>query len=197
MGIIDKLMGFPRLYAAVQNSIAGSMHQEVKTSLSGALPDENGINILDLGCGVGDYSVLFKRATYTGMDLDENYIRSATTNYGRAGVTFLAGDATGIPFPDGSFDYCFSVGLYHHLPDDAVVTSLNEALRVAGSGRVIIIDAIYPSHGNGLGYILRRLDRGKFVRSFTAYEKLLRDHYTVHDISARRAGLLDYIFYRL
>lgn len=197
MSIIDKLMGFPRLYAAVQNNIAGSMHQEVKASLSGELPDENGVDILDLGCGVGDYSVLFEHATYTGMDLDENYIRSAATNYGRAGVTFLAGDATGIPFPDGRFDYCFSVGLYHHLPDDAVVASLKEALRVAGSGRVIIIDAIYPPHGNSLGYILRRLDRGKFVRSFTAYEKLLRDHYTVHEISARRAGLLDYIFYRL
>jgi ubiquinone/menaquinone biosynthesis C-methylase UbiE len=197
MSITDKLMGFPRLYAAVQNSIAGSMHQEVKTSLSRELTDKNGVDILDLGCGVGDYSVLFKQATYTGMDLDENYIRSAESNYGRSGVTFLAGNATRIPFPAGRFDYCFSVGLYHHLPDDAVVASLNEALRVAGVGRVIIMDAIYPPHGNCLGYVLRRLDRGKFVRTFTAYDKLLRDNFPVQEISARRAGLLDYIYYRL
>lgn len=197
MSVINYLMSFPRLYTAVQNIIAGPVHREVKASLIQELPDESGMEILDLGCGIGDYSILFNYATYTGLDLDENYIRSAKENYGRRGVKFLAADATSIPFPDGRFDYCFSVGLFHHLSDEAVVSSLHEVLRVAGSGRVIIMDAIYPPRGNYLGYILRRLDRGKFVRTFAAYEKLLRGQFPIQEISARRAGFLDYIYFRL
>ncbi|MBI1920704.1 MAG: class I SAM-dependent methyltransferase [Geobacter sp.] len=197
MGVINHLMGFPRLYAFVQNSIARSLHHQVKSSLCRDLPDKTGVDILDIGCGIGDYSVLFKQATYTGLDKDECYIHSATSKYGRPGVTFIAGDATKLSFSSGHFSYCFSVGLYHHLPDDAVVASLQEALRVAGPGRVIVMDAIFPPRGNFPGYLLRRLDRGKFVRTFTAYEQLLRNHFNVQEITAKRGGLLDYIYYRL
>ena len=190
-------MGVPRLYAAVQNTIAATAHQEVKATLSREISDEKGVEILDIGCGVGDYSVLYKHAKYTGLDNDHNYIRSSLSNYGRPNVNFIVADATRIPFPAGYFNYCFSVGLYHHLPDDAVVASLQEALRVAAPGKIIVIDAIFPISGNHLGYLLRRLDRGKFVRTFNAYETLLRKQFRVQEISAQRAGLLDYIYYRL
>ena len=197
MSITDYLMGFPRLYVTVQDYIATALHRDVKAGLSKAIPDENGIEVLDIGCGVGNYSNLFSRAAYTGLDWDDKYIQSAQARYGRDGVTFLAADATRISFPTGHFNYAFSVGLYHHLSDDAVIASLSEALRVAGSGQVIVYDAIYPLHGNLLGYLLRKLDRGKFVRTFKAYSQLLNDHFSVQEISAHRAELLDYIYYRL
>ncbi|MFC1664432.1 class I SAM-dependent methyltransferase [Pseudomonadota bacterium] len=197
MRIIDHLMGFPCLYAAVQNTIAAGLHRDVKTRLCNVIPDQKGVKILDIGCGLGDYSILFRQSVYTGLDWDERYIKRASAHYGRKGITFVVGDAAQISFPAGHFAYCFSVGLYHHMSDEAVVASLSEALRVAGPGKVTILDAIYPLRGNWPGYLLRKLDRGKFVRAFEAYSKLLNDHFSMQEISAHRAGVFDYIYYRL
>jgi ubiquinone/menaquinone biosynthesis C-methylase UbiE len=194
---VGRLMAVPQLYRAVQASVAGPLHRQVTAHLRAAIPDRPGIRVLDLGCGTGDYAVLFERAAYCGVDSDDRYVQAAAARVERANVTFAVGDATALEFPDASFDYCFSVGLHHHLPDDAVLRSLTDAVRVSAPGRVVVADAIFPPHGNWPGWVLRRLDRGKHVRRLDAYAALLRSRFPAVELRALRGGLLDYVLFRL
>jgi hypothetical protein len=89
------------------------------------------------------------------------------------------------------------VGLYHHLPDAAVLESLGQAQRVTVPGCVLVIDAIYPPRGNWPGYLLRRIDRGKHVRTLRRYEELLRSRFELLEIKAERGGFLDYVSFRV
>ncbi len=190
-------MAVPKLYQAVQASIAGPLHRQIRAHLAKVVPDEPSVHVLDVGCGVGDYAGVFERAAYRGIDLDAHYIAAARRERHGSNATFEVGDARALPFADGQFDYCISVGLYHHLADAAVVASLRDALRVSAPGNVLVFDAIFPPRGNWIGYALRRLDRGKHVRFLPEYEGLLRSHFQPAEIRAERAGLLDYIFFRL
>lgn len=47
---------------------------------------------------------------------------------------FVAGDATAMPFDDGSFDYAISVDVYEHIPEDQREAYLSELRRVAHKG---------------------------------------------------------------
>ena len=60
------------------------------------------------------------------------------------------------------------MGLFHHLPDDLVRATVSEMYRVVrGTGRVIVIDGIWPRSAarRPLAWATRRLDRGEWVRS--------------------------------
>ena len=47
---------------------------------------------------------------------------------------FVKGDATALPFEDGSFDYVVSVDTYEHIPPEARETYLSELRRTARRG---------------------------------------------------------------
>lgn len=47
---------------------------------------------------------------------------------------FVVGDATALPFEDGSFDYAVSVDVYEHIPDEVREKYLSELRRVARGG---------------------------------------------------------------
>jgi SAM-dependent methyltransferase len=195
--VVARLMSLPRLYRAVQSSIAGPLHRQVRERIAAAIPDAPQVRVLDLGCGVGDYAALFTRARYHGLDIDPRFVETARRSFTGDNITFAVGDARVLSFPDRAFDYCFSVGLYHHLPDAALVESLSQAQRVTSPGCVLVIDAIYPPRGNWPGYLLRKIDRGKHVRSLHDYEELLRSRFDVLEARAARGGFLDYVCFRL
>jgi SAM-dependent methyltransferase len=68
--------------------------------------------------------------------------------------------------------------LIHHLPDQAALQTIQEMHRVCRpGGHVMILDAVMPRHAwtRPVAYALRRLDRGRFVRTETALRKLLSE----------------------
>ncbi len=75
--------------------------------------------VLDAGCGTGRhvyFSNLFGAETTIGVDL--SYAVETAQRYNKSPNThIIQGDIFNMPFKDGIFDYAFSVGVLHHLPD--------------------------------------------------------------------------------
>lgn len=126
--------------------------------------------LLDVGCGTGRYAELLP-GNYYGIDVNEDYINYARKNY-KGG--FYVMDATDLKFPDGKFDFVFNVGIFHHMSDENVKMVLDEMKRVCKKGgKIFIIEPVYPSKLNFIGYLIFKFDRGKYTRTLEDLRTLL------------------------
>jgi len=102
-----------------------------------------GKRILDAGCGMGVFSIVFggKQARRViGIDLSEEGIRRArrVVNQLRlTNVTFMEGNILRLPFPDGSFDIVWSWGTVHHTAHPLM--ALSELIRVLKEGGTLFV----------------------------------------------------------
>jgi ubiquinone/menaquinone biosynthesis C-methylase UbiE len=89
--------------------------------------------LLEVGCGNGYYSEVFRRlsagVTYLGTDYSDAMIESARKNY--PNEKFEVADATSLPFANSSFDIVFNGVSLMHISDYGLAT--REAARVARS----------------------------------------------------------------
>ena len=99
-----------------------------------------GKRVLEIGTGVGtDARALIRRgASYTGINIDAG--STATTSaaletFGLPGQVLQA-DATRMRFPDASFDFVYSFGVLHHIPD--VQAAMREIRRVLKPGGEVL-----------------------------------------------------------
>ena len=98
---------------------------------------EDGENVLDIGCGCGDTTILAARATrrghVLGADLSRIQVAEARRLADAAGVSnasFEAADAQVHPFPAGAFDLVLSnFGLMFFDDPAAAFSNLRNALR--------------------------------------------------------------------
>jgi len=138
------------------------------TSLQEQLPAAR--MLLDVGCGPASW--LFGVGEHPlGLDRSLSYVQE----YVERGERAVVGSAGGLPFRSGRFDGVWSIGLLHHLPDDVAAAAVQEMLRVCRpDGYVVVLDAVMPRRAwrRPLAYALRRLDRGRFVRSESALRNL-------------------------
>ncbi|MDX9759541.1 MAG: class I SAM-dependent methyltransferase [Bacteroidota bacterium] len=70
-----------------------------------------GARVLDVGCATGYYSALFASLGYqvTGIDISATGIQKARVQY--PDIRFEVQDATALPYPPGSFDFVFALGV--------------------------------------------------------------------------------------
>ncbi|SES43531.1 Methyltransferase domain-containing protein [Butyrivibrio fibrisolvens] len=101
------------------------------------LDPEAKIKILEIGCGPGALAEALHRwypkAEITAIDRDSSFISFAQNNI--AGVTFLEGDATRLPFADNTFDVTISNTVQEHVEPTAF---WGEQKRVLKSGGVCL-----------------------------------------------------------
>ncbi|HVW73339.1 MAG TPA: methyltransferase domain-containing protein [Rhizomicrobium sp.] len=103
------------------------------------------MQVLDVACGPGIVAcaAAAQARHVTGIDLTPAMIEQAMERQQRGGLTNLTwriGDATGLPFPDRSFDVVLTRYSFHHMPDP--IASLREMKRVTRpDGRIVVIDA--------------------------------------------------------
>lgn len=88
-----------------------------------AVEDLAGLRVLDAGCGGGRYTRLLAEAgvEVVGTDHSEAVEKARTLCDGLPNATFLQADLKNLPFPDGSFDFVFSIGVMHHDADTRAV----------------------------------------------------------------------------
>ncbi len=113
------------------------------------LPDSGRLEILDIGCGPGFFSILLARLGHAvvAFDYTEGMLERASQNAAEAGVaiTLRQGDAQALPFPDATFDLIISRNLTWNLehPETAYAEWLR-ALRPGG--RLVNFDGNHYRH---------------------------------------------------
>ena len=94
---------------------------------------------LDMGCGSGRWDVLVAPLVdeLVAADASPQALRVAEHNLRAANVSFIQCTPDTLPFPDEYFDFIFSLGVLHHLPDtQAAIKSL--ASKLAAGGRLLL-----------------------------------------------------------
>ncbi len=93
-----------------------------------------GKDVLEAGCGIATDGKQFALAgaRYTGVDFSSTALRLARERFARDGLAgeFVEGSISDLPFPDGSFDLVYSMGVIHHIPEtERVVSEFHRVLR--------------------------------------------------------------------
>jgi SAM-dependent methyltransferase len=117
----------------------------------GRFPVRPGERVLDLGCGAGRHAFEAARrgARVVALDTDQRELSQVSAMFeamreagevGEGGsACAVAGDATAMPFPDGSFDRVIAAEVLEHIPaDQAAINELARVLRPGGLAAVTV-----------------------------------------------------------
>ena len=105
------------------------------------------LQLLDTGCGTGNYiaAVKDRLASCVGLDPNMGMIKQARTKLGVDPlVTLQEGSVLEIPFPDSSFDVVIMTQVLHHLTPDTHAMALSEIVRVLRPGGTFWISTQTP-----------------------------------------------------
>lgn len=194
--MFKKLLDDPRLYMLFQTAVGG-IHSR-RLSIQQYLNIPPGARILDIGCGPGFVAAFVPHATYVGYDVARKYIEYAKRKYSPLGV-FHCGEYTRQELEKYEpFDFVMMNGLLHHLDDATALELLKLAMAsLKPGGKVLCIDGGLHPKQNAFARYLVKGDRGEFVRSPEAYEKLAVEVFGKANVKTDLRKDLFYIPYSL
>ena len=113
----------------------------------------SGLEVLEIGCGLGTDGAEFARAgaRYTGVDLTDAAVELARRNFEQQDLAgeFRTADAENLDFADATFDLVYSHGVLHHTPDtERAVSEVHRVLKPGGRAVVMLY------HRDSLNYRL-------------------------------------------
>jgi SAM-dependent methyltransferase len=138
--------------------VFASRRMELRLHCCGVTPEDYiGKDVLDAGCGSGEYScwLASRGARVVGIDLADGTLREAreyAQKAGLSGARFEKRSVLQTGFPDASFDLVYCTGVLHHTPDP--FGGLTELYRVLRPGGKVLI-SLY----NRFGFLPREARR--------------------------------------
>lgn len=110
------------------------------------LPDVSGLRGLDIGCGEGTNTRFLaeRGARVAAVDIAPRFIAHARAEEDRdpRSIDYVTASATGLPFPDGSFDFATAFMCFMDVPEMDRV--LREAHRVLAPGGFLQFSITHP-----------------------------------------------------
>jgi SAM-dependent methyltransferase len=121
---------------------SGPKEEEERRIVLEMLRIREGDQVIDVGCGPGNYTRHLARAAgeglTVGLDASEAMVAAAAARSDRENLAYLRGDASALPFADESFDVACSVGVIHLLEEP--MAAIAEMVRVlAPGGRLAVV----------------------------------------------------------
>lgn len=152
-------------------------YQNIKEFVSSHVDLSAETKILDIGCGTLGNFWEFNSKSYNGIDISKKAISTLSARID--GSYKLYDVCKGLPYEDDFFDYIVSVSFFHHLNNAQANKLISQIKRVLKKeGKIFIIDGVYPeSKINILGWLIRYLDRGRFVRGADEFEHMFLDDF--------------------
>lgn len=195
---LDRVSQNPQTWNILRRTVENGFRGEKEVIARELDPwrDVGAREFLDFGCGTGEFAPSFPPAHYTGVDLASYYVRYAGQHYpGRFAVA--SGDAIGLA--SGRFDAALVLGVFHHMPDDLVRTTVTEIHRVLKANATLLVmeDTPPPDPWNVAGHLMHWLDRGGYIRTNDEYRTLLEPYFSVRRNYLMRSGICDYEVYVL
>ena len=124
---------------AADYAVHRTVHPELLRRLARLCAARSATRVLEVGCGTGDYMnslAAMTRAECSGLDPSPKMLDVGRRRNGR--VSWFRGSAEALPFPEGSYDFIYSVNILHHVQDREAY--FREAFRVlAGGGWLVTV----------------------------------------------------------
>ncbi len=181
--LIDAIFGSGRVMEWVRIAMNNNF-RVIKSIIRENLSD-NG-SILDIGCGTGYFSKLFKNAKYAGIDNSGEYVSFANKKYGGK---FFVMDATKMNFNKKVFNWVLMVSFLHHIPDNELKKIFNDVNRVLkDDGKLIIIDPVpVEEQSNFIRKFIFKNDRGNYGRGKAKISELLESYFKLEKYEVRNS----------
>ena len=185
---INFLMSFPKIYSKVTLFLRGK--KTTQEFVNKYVKPKAGDKILDIGCGPGDALQFLSEVEYYGFDMDRGYIETAKKRYGSRGNFFCKKVSLAAVEGTEQFDIVITMGVIHHLNDEEAKQLFELAFQLLKpSGRLITYDGCYLPNQSSAERFFLDIDRGRFIRTESAYCELLSKKFS-HITSDIRHDLL-------
>lgn len=153
MAVFDSAAGeYDRWYETKMGSYVDKVETELAFKL---LKVKQGMRVLDVGCGTGNYSMKLANlgCRVTGVDISDNMLDIAREKAGREGadIEFFNMDAYNLEFDDESFDGVLCMTAFEFL--DKPQKALEEFFRVVRKGGQILVGTITSDSAWGKLYM--------------------------------------------
>ncbi len=132
-------------YLGFEDAFRGSQ-QEIRRRLEEYVPLFAGqSDVLDIGCGRGEFLDLLRAAGISARGLDLNHEMVEESR--RRGLDVAEGDALGYlqGLPDASLGGLFAAQVVEHLPPDYLMRLLETAAHKLRPGAVVVLETINPA----------------------------------------------------
>lgn len=135
------------------------------------------VSVLEIGCGDSDFASKFSPECYLGCDISFERVEAARLEH--HGYQFIVADVTDAKFEKivKDFEFIFCIGLLHHI-DDNSCKQLMENIRLYAKkpATFIAMEPVLPViWQNPLGFLLCKLDQGRFIRTPQAAARFFRN----------------------
>ena len=137
------------------NELADTYHQTKENLLKryseeptfmAAIGDLSGLDVLDLACGDGHFTRMFKRAganRVVGVDIAENMIAGALAAESAEplGIEYAVHDVASLPASLGEYDIVAATYLFHYAPNAAALGAMAQSIagRLRPNGRLVVV----------------------------------------------------------
>ncbi len=166
----ETVLALPSVYNLTMSAVGA--HRARVMLMDDYVRAKAGDSVLDIGCGTGEILDHLPQVDYLGIDIEQNYIDFAQTNYaGRGEFLCCRLEDFRSRGAGRKFDIAIAVGLLHHLTDDEAKLALEIARdALKPGGRLVTVDGCFVKTGqNWVSRKLVSMDRGRYIRQYDHY----------------------------